>query len=294
MGATRLNAILETYQKGSGQMVNKNKSAILFSRNCEDDMKTIVHAALGISSEAKIEKYLGLPTALGRSTDEEFEHILTRIRKLARGWTPKTLSTAARETLVKAICQAIPTYSMSCFRLSKKLCKKITSFVARFWWGGDENKRKIHWRKWEDISIPKSSGGMGFRDFQLFNQSMLAKQGWRLLTNPDSLCARVLRGKYFHDTNFMSARKKRNSSHVWNAILHGREALKVGLIKRPGDGSSIHVWDDPWIPGNYNRKPLVRNPESEVLMVNELIENHSAWNIEKLEVNFEPVDVEAI
>jgi hypothetical protein len=62
MGATRLNAILETYQKGSGQMVNKNKSAILFSRNCEDDMKIIVHAALGISSEAKIEKYLGLPT----------------------------------------------------------------------------------------------------------------------------------------------------------------------------------------------------------------------------------------
>ena len=209
-------------------------------------MKQQVHASSGISSEALVEKYLGLPTALGRSTDSHFEHIVAKIKKLAKGWCPKTMSNAAREVLVKAICQAIPTYSMSCFRLSKNLCKKITSVVARFWWGGDENKRKIqYWRKWKQIAIPKSEGGMGFRDFELFNQAMLAKQGCRLLSNPDSLCARVLRGKYYNDTDLMSARKKRNASHIWNAILHGREALKLGLIKHVGDGSSVRIWEDP-------------------------------------------------
>ena len=86
---------------------------------------------------------------------------------------------------------------MSCFRLSKKFCKKLTSVVARFWWGGDEKKRCMHWRKWIDIAIPKSEGGMGFKDFELFNQAMLAKQGWRLMTKPASLCARVLKGRYF-------------------------------------------------------------------------------------------------
>jgi hypothetical protein len=91
---------------------------------------------------------------------------------------------------------------------------------------------------------------MGFRDFQLFNQAMLAKQGCRLMTKPDSLCARVLRGKYYHGSDFMCAKKKRNSSHVWRAILHGRDALSKGLIKRVGDGSTIRIFDDPWIPAN--------------------------------------------
>jgi hypothetical protein len=42
-------------------------------------------------------KYKGLPTALGRSPGDEFEHILTRIKKLVKGWIPKTLSSVARE-----------------------------------------------------------------------------------------------------------------------------------------------------------------------------------------------------
>jgi hypothetical protein len=41
------------------------------------------------------------------------------------------------------------------------LLKKLKSVVARFWWGGDEKKRKIHWKKWEDIAISKTEGGWG-------------------------------------------------------------------------------------------------------------------------------------
>jgi hypothetical protein len=74
----------------------------------------------------------------------------------------------------------------------------------------------------------------------------------------------------------MSARKKRGSSHAWNAILHGREALRKGLIKRVDDGSSIRVWDDPWIPTNQSLKPLVRSPETDVTLVQELIDEDSA------------------
>jgi hypothetical protein len=258
-------------------------------------MKLQVHTALEIAAEALVEKYLGLPTALGRSTDAEFEHIMSKVKRLVNRGIPRMLSSAGREVYIKSICQAIPTYSMSCFRLSKKLCKKLTSVIARFWCGGDEKKRKMHWRKWEEITIPKGEGGMGFRDLQLFNQSMLARQGWRLLTRPESLCARVLKGRYFHDCDFVAARKKRNSSHTWRAILHGREALNSGLIKRIGDGSTIKVWDVPWIPENHSSRPYVRQPEADVTRVEELIDQDTGdWDLAKIATNFVFPDVEAI
>jgi hypothetical protein len=175
------------------------------------------------------------------------------------------------------------------------LCKKITSIITRFWWGGDEHKQKIHRKKWCDIVVPKIVGGMGFRDFQLFNQAMLAKQGWRLMTKPDSLCAKVLRGKYYHDSDFLSARKKKNSSHVWRAILHGREGLCKCLIKCVGDGSTIRVFDDPWIPANSNGQPLCKPREAKVTMVDELIDmERMCWSKEKLEVNLIETDRRAV
>ena len=41
-----------------------------------------------------------------------------------------------------------------------------------------------------------------FRDFETFNQAVLAKQGWRLLQNPRSLTQEVLRAKYFPEETF--------------------------------------------------------------------------------------------
>ena len=49
---------------------------------------------------------------------------------------------------------------------------------------------------------------MGFRDIQSFNLAMLAKQVWKLLREPDSLCAKVLRAHYYSDGKLPNAKMK--------------------------------------------------------------------------------------
>jgi hypothetical protein len=129
----------------------------------------------------------------------------------------------------------IPTYSMSCFVLAADTCKHITSAMSYYWWGSSVDNRGMHWKKWTDLTRPKASGSMGFKDVRKFNLAMLGKQGWCLMTNPSLLCAQVLKGKYFSNDYFMTARRKKNSSHTWRAILAGR----TGLICHIRDGSSM-------------------------------------------------------
>jgi hypothetical protein len=54
------------------------------------------------------------------------------------------------------------------------------------------------------MCVPKNQGGMGFRDLHCFNLAMLAKQSWRLISNPNSLSALVLKAKYFPDGNILN------------------------------------------------------------------------------------------
>ena len=78
--------------------------------------------------------------------------------------------------------------------------------------------------------MPKDKGGMGFRGLQSFNLAMLAKQVWRLLCDPDSLCARVLRARYYPDGKLLNAKVKSGSSYTWQSILTGLQCFKQGYI----------------------------------------------------------------
>lgn len=188
---------------------------------------------LGIFVEAFTERYLGLPTAVARITSGTFDHIGERSRGKMQGWAPRNLACAGREILLKSVIQAIPTYGMSCFQLTKKVCKQLTSCMA-----------------------PKIKGGMGFREFENFKLALLGKHGWRLLTHPESLCSRVLKGKYFPTCEFMQAQAPKSASATWKAIIAGRSALEKGLIKRVGSGESISIWNDRWIPTTTTFKPM--------------------------------------
>lgn len=175
-----LQRVLEIYEKASGQQLNRAKTSLYFSRNTPKEIQEEIKRRFGAQVIKQHEKYLGLPSLVGKNKRGTFNDIKEKIGKKLAGWKEKMLSKAGKEVLIKVVAFAIPTYTMSCFKLPNSLCDEITSMIRNFWWGQRHEERKIPWISWENLCEPKGDGGLGFKNLKLFNLALLAKQGWQL------------------------------------------------------------------------------------------------------------------
>jgi hypothetical protein len=142
-----------------------------------------------------------MPT--GRNKRVQFQTMEERYVKRMSDWRERTLSQVVNEVLIKAVAQALPTYVMSIFKVPLGLCEKLHKYTRSFWWGSGGGKNKVQWIPWELLIKPKSYGGLGFKDLKLFNQALLSHQAMRLIMHPNTMCTRVLKAKYYPQSNLL-------------------------------------------------------------------------------------------
>ena len=272
-----------------------DKSSIHFAKGVSESTREVVMNALQVHNVALSEKYLGMPSDVGVLTNGAFKYLKDRVWKRVQGWLEQTLSSGGKEVLIKSVAQAVPTFSMSCFRLPRGLCQHIDRLLRSFWWGSKEGSRKTCWVAWEEMTKPKNLGGMGFRDIEMFNLALLVRQAWRILQDPDTLSARVLKAVYFPNTLFLEAALGPSSSRVWRAIVDGRDVLQQGLIRRIGTGEETEVWSSNWIPRDGQLRPICCISETPPVKVSELIDPVTLmWNVQVVDTHFLPMDGELI
>jgi hypothetical protein len=90
--------------------------------------------------------------------------------------------------------------------------------MSQFWWSSQKKEKRMSWLSWEKLGKSKHGGGMGFRELETFNLALLAKQGWRILQNPESLVASILKEKYFQDIPFLEVCAGSRPSYAWQSI----------------------------------------------------------------------------
>ena len=206
------------------------------------------------------------------------------------------LSNAGREVLIKVVAQAMPMYTISCFKLPDSLCNELNSMMSNFWWGQKEKERKMAWMSWKKMCTMKEKGEMGFRDLKDFNLALLAKQGWRILTNQNSLVHRIFKEKYFAKNTFLEAELGRRPSYAWRSIMAAREIVGKGSRWAVGNREKVSIWNYRWLPTPEAFKVVSpKPPQAEAKIVVELIElDKRSWDVAKIKRMFLPHEANVI
>lgn len=151
------------------------------------------------------------------------------------------------------VAQVISNYAMQVYLLPLNLCRELEIIMNSFWWGsGGNGGGGIRWMKWELLCKSKTYEGISLKNLHNFSVTMLGKQIWKFLTNPESLVSRIFKGRYFPRTYVIKAGLGHSPSFVWQSLMAVKQVIVRGSRIQVGSGHNILIGSDPWLPDVEN------------------------------------------
>ncbi|XP_073360138.1 uncharacterized protein [Aegilops tauschii subsp. strangulata] len=130
----------------------------------------------------------------------------------------------------------------------------------------------------------------------IFLERMMKKMGFarRWVDWIMACVTSVLKARYYHHGRLEDTVFSGNASPTWQAIQHGLELLKKGIIWRVEGGQDIRIWRDWWLPREPSRQPISLQGTCRLRRVAELLDGEGSWRMDLLRRYFLPADVDVI
>jgi hypothetical protein len=195
--------------------------------------------------------HLGHPLILPpKDRSSSYNFIIEKFKSKLSAYKDGKLSHAARLTLIKSVFASIHVYYMANIMFTKKFLSKLTAIIRTFWWTGvreESTTKALCLRAWKDICAKKSEGGLGIRNIQATNQSLILSTAWRIAQQPESQLYNILKAKYFHDTSIWRAKPNVPKSAFWTSIIKILPLLAKHSFYQITTGN-ISIWSTPRCP----------------------------------------------
>ena len=109
--------------------------------------------------------------------------------------------------------------------------------------------------KLERHMLKKEDGGLGVKDLQVFNKSLLGKWRWNIFHHKHGLWSELLKAKYNDHCGILD-----NNEHPWESTwwknikktcrgLSDNKWFDEGVTWKVVNGEKSRFWKDPWLDG---------------------------------------------
>lgn len=176
---------LDDFGSWSGLKMNRSKTELFTSGLDEDESRSI--ASFGFNVGSLPVRYLGLPLMNRKLRISDYELLLQKLINRFRSWAIKTLSFAGRLLLLNIVIAGTINFWISTFMLPKGCLKRIDLLCSRFLWSGNIGSFMSAKIAWKTCCLPTSEGGLGLRNFTVWNRALLLRFVWLLVSGSKSL-----------------------------------------------------------------------------------------------------------
>ena len=201
--------------------------------------------------------------------------------------------------LIKSMASTIPSYAMSSFLLPVSVTSSLDRIFKKFWWGFPKDRsRNLSLKSWSSICLPKHERGLGFKRMHDFNLALIAKLGWKLLSNSKCLWVKQFQSKYIKYGDFLSSPIHSTASWLWKGIQQIKLLIYAGACINVSRTSSSSIWTSNWVPSIPNFKlgpkfPLNKNLSS--LQIRDLIDPiQNIWKASSIHALFDSFSTQEI
>ncbi|GJX94652.1 RNA-directed DNA polymerase, eukaryota, reverse transcriptase zinc-binding domain protein [Tanacetum coccineum] len=211
--------VLHVFYLASGLKINIHKSNIYGIGVNEDEVYNMASNAGCIAGNISF-NHLGLPIGSNMKSITSWKMLIDRFRSRLSTWKASLLSIGGRLTLIKYVLESLSIYYLLIFRAHESVLNDLERIRSNFFWGGNQDGKKIAWVKWSIILNSYDNGVVkAFHGHEggFDNNGCSFKGTW----------ANIVRS-----SNFL---------HSKSVILNNSFCFNAGC------GTRIHFWKDIWV-----------------------------------------------
>jgi hypothetical protein len=166
--------LLCVFEQLSGLKINFHKSEMFCYREAKDienQYTNLLRCGLGQYPF----RYLGIPVHHKKISNADWKVIEENFEKKLSCWKRKPLPYGGRLVFRNSVLSSLDLFMLSFYEVPKKVLHKLDFYRSRFFWQGDDHKKKYMPAKWGVICRPKDQGGLGVLNLELQNKCLLSK-----------------------------------------------------------------------------------------------------------------------